>query len=73
MNLLNIFKKKEKKIENKIEEKEKETLETKNFPSCASCHSYIESWEKIKSFNREKYHVKCFRKLRKGAIKSVLG
>jgi hypothetical protein len=70
MGLFNLFKKKGE--ENKEFEKPKEFeglgLEDSKFV-CVSCGQPIEQWEKTKTFEKKKYHVKCMRKLRKQAMK----
>lgn len=67
MSIINLFKKKKK--EEKVEEKE----EIRNLPMCEYCNEYIEQWEKIKTFDKKKFHSKCFRKFKKEAVKLTLG
>jgi hypothetical protein len=65
MGFFNLFKKnKKEKEEEKIPEKEE-----LNLPKCEYCDSYIHEWEKIKTFDKKKFHVKCFRKIKKQATK----
>lgn len=65
MGILNLFK-------NKKEEVEQQVVSTINSNPCEHCGNNIESWEKGITFNKKKYHVKCFRKLKKQAARMTL-
>ena len=62
MGIKNLFKKKEQEVEQQVEQ---EVIQV----SCEHCGSNIESWDKCTTFDKKKYHVKCFRKLKKQAAK----
>ena len=68
---MNIFKKIFKK--EKKDKKESQEFEERDLPMCPFCNVYIESWEKSKKFDKQRYHLKCMRKLKKQALKSTIG
>jgi hypothetical protein len=61
--LKNLFKKKEAV---KVEPVEEDNV-PKNF--CEYCEEQL--WEKGKQFGGKRYHIKCFRKMKKEATKAV--
>ncbi len=66
MGLFDIFFKKKK------EKKEEPVVENVCLKGCCSfCGIRFESYDKIKKFSNEKYHIKCFRKLKKQAAKEL--
>lgn len=62
MGIKNLFKKKKLDVEQPVEHKVVTV-------SCEHCGINIESWDKGTTFDNKKYHVKCFRKLKKQAAK----
>ena len=70
--MFNWFKKKKKKEVKETQTETKTNTESK-LPICQFCHEDIENWEKRKAFDKKKYHIKCFRKLKKVALHNVLG
>jgi hypothetical protein len=65
MKLFNIFKKKKKDPPvPELKEKIEKTPVVEGI-ICESCEKLINSWEKSKTFDKKKYHIKCFRKTKK--------
>jgi hypothetical protein len=62
-----IFSSKEEKKEEVKENFEEETPIEVDANCCNYCHEEIFSYEQFKKFNKNKYHKKCFRKMRKKA------
>ena len=75
MGLFNkIFKKEKKKKSKEIKEESNafaldpfEDLEKYDGPGigCSYCNKEIETWQKRKTLGKDKYHVKCLRKMKK--------
>jgi hypothetical protein len=73
--LKNIFKKKEEKEFESLEEeanKVKEELVKEEYPICAKCNMTIFPEQRVKTFDNKKFHLKpCFRELMKEAKKEA--
>lgn len=41
--------------------------------NCSYCELPLECWDKRKTFMKQKFHVKCFRKLKKECKKDAFG
>lgn len=69
MNIFKIFKKKKEEVKQIIEEET--PILPPNCVLCNLCKKPIHAHEQRRTFNKNKYHIKCFRKALKSAKKII--
>jgi len=70
MKIKNLFKKKKKEEVPKEEPKEEKTLPQGTI-ECEACNDPLYPWEKRKTYNKKKFHIKCYRKALKIAKSQI--